>query len=123
MGTIITAKATHDANAAIGEAGATPTWNDGLGTLAFKGVMVLTIEKSAKNLRAILNAFERQGWPAWIPNPIKPAFDTDDRQRLADAVYKLNRGTRVTRMISFRRDGQGKGIIWQGFPNKTKKIG
>lgn len=83
------------------------------------GAIIKRIDQRAESLRAILRAFERQGWPAWIANPIKPDHDKDDRQRLADAVRRLN-DKHKKRLIRFRRDGRGTGVIWELVAKKKK---
>ncbi|HZZ81868.1 MAG TPA: hypothetical protein VFE62_25430 [Gemmataceae bacterium] len=80
----------------------------------------MRLDKPAANQRAILIAFQSQSWPAWIANPLKPDHAKDDRQRLADAVYKLNRHP-TNGQICFRRDGRGTGVIWE-FVDKKSEI-
>jgi hypothetical protein len=95
-----------------------PVWNDKVGTLSVHGRSVLRLAKPAKNQRAILNAFERNGWPSWIANPIEPTYPKDENQRLGDAVYGLNRSLGPDAPLQFRRDGQGKGVFWEFLTEK-----
>lgn len=90
-----------------------PVWKDNEGILLYDGEVILHLNKPAPNQRAILNAFERAGWPTWIPNPLEPDPLIDERQRLADAVYRLNRNV-ADRPLHFRRDGRGHGVCLAG---------
>ena len=92
--------------------GKRPAWDRDRGILSLAGVVVKRFDKPAENQRRILHAFQAANWVAWIANPLKPDYEKDDRQRLADAVYKLNRNQRK-HLIRFRRDGQGLGITWE----------
>jgi hypothetical protein len=97
-----------------------PAWNYDQGILSLDGVVIKRFDKPAENQRAILRAFERAGWPTWVANPIKSDHGKDDRQRLADAVYKLNRH-QENRLIRFRRDGRGTGILWELVQKKKRR--
>lgn len=94
-----------------------PVWNNDRGILTFDGQTVLILRQPAKNLRAILNAFQRQGWPSCIANPLEPDFDRDDRQRLANAVHALNGKKHKIPFIRFRRNGLGR-IVWERLEEK-----
>lgn len=83
-------------------------------------MVIKRFDKPAENQRVILRAFQRNGWPDWIADPIKPDHDKDDRQRLADAVYHLNRH-QENQLVRFRRDGRGMGVIWDWIPKKKKR--
>ncbi len=99
-------------NSGGGGGAMSPEWNDKLGTLSVDGVVILSLDKPAENMRAILNAFQRVSWAHWIPIPLKPEFL---KEGLGEAVYKLNGGRKKqkTPLVHFRRDGQGKGVIWE----------
>jgi hypothetical protein len=86
----------------------TPHW-DGHGTLTYDGETVRKVRGRpvATHLFAILDAFQEQGWPAKIPDPLVGRHDS---QRLREAVRTLNR--RLT-ILHFRCDGSGEGICWE----------
>ena len=97
-----------------------PGWDDDLGILFLGGEIVKRFDKPAENQRRILRAFQAANWLPWIANPLKPDSEMDDRQRLADAVYMLNRH-QTNRLIRFRRDGKGTGIIWERVEKKKSR--
>jgi hypothetical protein len=102
------------------DGGKPPAWNENQGILSRDGVVIKRFDKPAENQRAILRAFERQGWPDWIADPLERDAHMDERQRLADAVYHLNL-RQEHNLIRFRRDGRGMGVIWEWVPKKKKK--
>ena len=63
----------------------------------------------AHNQETILAAFEEDGWPPRIDNPLSGPPD-DAIDRLHNAVKKLNRHSRPLR---FRSDGNGLGVQWE----------
>ncbi len=89
-----------------------PAWDDDRGILSLHGLVIKRFDKPAENQRAILRAFQRQGWPAWIADPLERDPHMDERRRLADAVYHLNRH-QENQLVRFRRDGRGKGVVWE----------
>ena len=63
--------------------------------------------KVAKNVARILDAFEEEGWPDRIDDPLPGGRKPP---RLRGAVATLNRGLSA---IKFRADGTGEGILWE----------
>lgn len=92
-----------------GSSSCRPNWNHETGELHFSGKRVRRVgyPGRATNVVAILDAFEEQGWPNRIDDPLPGGTD---KQRLREAVRNLNR--ELTR-IRFRADGSGTGIVWQ----------
>ena len=95
--------------------GTRPAWDEDRGILSLNGIVIKRFDKPADNQRAIL----REGWPAFIADPLERDPHMDERQRLADAVYHLNRH-QENQLIRFRRDGRGKGVLWE-FVKKKKR--
>jgi hypothetical protein len=58
---------------------------------------------------AILSAFEEDGWPPRIDDPLPRATNMVPRIRLHEAIKRLNGGQRL---IIFGADGTGEGITW-----------
>lgn len=87
---------------------ATPHWDHDRGELHFQGQIVRRVRGAvvAANLVAILDAFETEGWPTRIDDPLPGGRDS---QRLREAVRTLNVG--LTGIV-FRSDGSGQGILW-----------
>jgi len=86
---------------------AAPSWNATLGELRYRGAVIRLVKPEAGNLRAILTAFETDGWPAEIYDPF-PQDDASDRRRRA--VATLNEGLRG---IRFSSTGGGRKIGWK----------
>ncbi len=86
-----------------------PSWNRDTGELQFGGQFVRRIARRmlAANIVLILDAFQKQGWPDRIDDPLP---NGPDKQRLREAVRTLNKRLKV---IRFRADGTGCGIVWE----------
>ena len=65
----------------------------------------------AESQEIILAAFEEEGWPRRIDDPLPPVAGKDSVERLHQAVMGLNRG-QIARLLEFRRDGTGEGVEW-----------
>ena len=61
-------------------------------------------------------AFEEDGWPARIDDPLPPAKKIDAKQRLHDTIKNLNRNQKQ-RLIRFMGDGTGQGVRWKPILN------
>lgn len=83
-------------------------WNKDTGTLSLGGRVVRRVSsvKKAKNIVAILDAFEEEAWPARVSSPIR----NPDPMVMRDAIRSLNKG--LTGIV-FEADGTGEGIRWR----------
>lgn len=61
---------------------------------------------------AILAAFQEEGWPPRIDDPLPGRAEQDPKRRLNNAIKKLN-GCRLARVIRFSGDGTGEGVKWK----------
>jgi hypothetical protein len=86
--------------------GEVPVWNRKTGKLSYRGRLARKVSgvKRAKNLVAILDEFERRGWPEWIPNPLAGRDD----QTLREAIADLSRGLA---WLVFRSSDSG--VLWE----------
>ncbi len=84
-----------------------PRWNKETHELRFKGQVIRKVRPIAKNVIRILDAFEEDGWPSRIDDPLAPSPET---RRVSETLRTLNEGLD---MIRFRADGTGEGIIWE----------
>jgi hypothetical protein len=96
----------------IGEKTATvikPRWNSATGELWFDGELVRKVANmaKAKNVVAILNACEENGWPKTFADPLTGGGDNYTRRR---TVESLNKG--LTR-IRFVCSGDGETFGWE----------
>jgi hypothetical protein len=86
-----------------------PVWDRTKCTLTFRGDLARRVRglTVAKHIVAILDAFQRLGWPERIDDPLP---EHTDKQRLRESIAKLNNGLVGIRFLS---DGSGEGVIWK----------
>ncbi len=89
-----------------------PTWDFARRLLAFNDQVVKQFKRKAVNQELILSAFQEEGWPTRIDDPLTPQPTIDEKRRLADAIKSLNRN-QLTNHIRFHGDGSGQAIIWE----------
>jgi hypothetical protein len=82
-----------------------PRWDRERQELTVGGVLVKRFKVPAVNQEMILAAFEEEGWPPRIDDPIPPKGDTEAR-RLHDTINSLN-GCHLQTLIRFLGDGTG----------------
>lgn len=88
-----------------------PRWDRRSMQLWFGVWLCKSYRRAAPNQWLILDAFEEEGWPPRIDDPIPGCGpDGDPRQRRADAVRFLNRRCEI---LDFFCDGTGEGICWR----------
>jgi hypothetical protein len=90
-----------------------PVWDKDRGTLEYDGQLVKRIKNlgPAKNVVAVLIAFEEAHWPQRIDDPLPEGLDP--RRRLNETLRSLNKNLAG---IRFFADGTGKGICWEARP-------
>ena len=88
-----------------------PEWDRDLQELRFGGRVIKQFKVPAPNQEVILAAFEEEGWPARIDDPLPPQHDQDPKRRLHDTINSLNRNHRCD-AIRFLGDGSGLGVRW-----------
>lgn len=99
---------------ALGAEPAVPVWDSTHGELRFLGRLVRHFRNTASNQRAVLDAFEGQGWPAWLNDPL-PRSDGQRinlKRRLHDTIKNLNRG-HETRCLHFYGADAGRAVGWK----------
>jgi hypothetical protein len=89
-----------------------PNWGAEKRVLWFNGQVVKRFKWHAVNQEAILAAFDEEGWPCRIDDPLPPHPEQDPKRRLSDTIKCLNR-KHFNRLIRFRGDGTGTGIVWE----------
>jgi hypothetical protein len=84
-----------------------PVWNGATGELRWKSRVIRRVRAftQASNIHVILTAFERQGWPDRIDNPLPLG-----QQQLHQTLRSLNRGLRGMR---FHALNGGRVITWK----------
>ena len=89
-----------------------PRWDTVRHELRLGNVLVKKFKWRAANQEAILNAFEEEGWPAHIDDPLTQNPDMNPKRRLSDAIKCLNRKQKNA-LIRFCGDGTGEGVLWE----------
>ena len=90
----------------------TVDWHADARKLCVNGQIVKRFKWPAANQEAVLNAFQEEGWPERIDDPLPPQPEQDPKRRLADTIKCLNR-KQVNQLIHFHGDGTGEGIFWE----------
>ncbi len=89
-----------------------PNWNAERRMLTYEGQIVKVFKWAAENQEAILSAFEEEGWPPRIDDPLHPHPGVDSKRRLSDTIKCLNR-KQLRSILHFRGDGTGEGVVWE----------
>jgi hypothetical protein len=90
-----------------------PRWDGDRRQLWYRDTLVKWYRQPAPSQETILSAFEEDGWPPRIDDPLPMVDGLDPHERLHDAVKRLNRD-QLVRLLVFRRDGSGEGVEWAG---------
>lgn len=93
------------------EARRQPRWDAERRMLWLGNMLVKRFRLEAKSQELILAAFEEEGWPTHLDDPLPPRADVDSRRRLHDTIKRLNRH-QEHQLIRFHGDGSGRGIRW-----------
>jgi hypothetical protein len=89
-----------------------PKWDDQRRQLRVGSEIVKEFKLASPNQETILTAFEEEGWPPRIDDPLPQLPPLDPRRRLHDTIKALNRKQRNC-LIRFMGDGSGEGIRWE----------
>jgi hypothetical protein len=89
-----------------------PHWDSARHELRVGGRLVKQFKQPSPNQEMILMAFEEEHWPARIDDPLPPVAEQCPKRRLHDAIKCLNRNHR-SRLVRFRGDGTGEGVVWE----------
>jgi hypothetical protein len=92
----------------------TPVWESTQGELRFRGRLVRRFRNAASHQRAILDAFESQGWPERLKDPLPYPENRriNLKRRLRDTIKNLNRD-HETRCLHFYAADAGRAVGWQ----------
>ncbi len=89
-----------------------PCWNRETRELHVGKVLVKRFRVPAPNQEKVLDAFEEEGWPPRIDDPLPPVAKIAPRQRLRDTIKALNRNRKTT-VLRFAGDGNAEGVQWR----------
>src|SRR5262245_37573431 len=99
-----------------------PRWDADRRILWLGNILVKQFRLAAKNQELLLAAFEEEGWPIHIDDPLPPRPGVDSKRRLHDTINRLNRHQRRQAM-RFQGDGTGCGIRWLPVSGKRQRNG
>jgi hypothetical protein len=88
-----------------------PRWDGWTRTLTFNGQVVKRFGRVAPNVELVLAAFERRKWAQRINNPLPAVRGRDRKRHLHETIQNINRRL-DHRLLFFRGDGTGRGIVW-----------
>jgi hypothetical protein len=88
-----------------------PCWLPERRELHLNGSLVKRYKWQAMNQETVLAVFEEEGWPHRIDDPLPQAPEQDPKRRLSDTIKCLNR-KQTNRLVLFRGDGAGEGVVW-----------
>jgi hypothetical protein len=88
-----------------------PNWDSDRRELAWGGIVVKRFRLPAANQEVILSAFQEDGWPARIDDPLPQDSFHSPPERLREAVRGLNRAQSQP-LLRFGTDGTGRGVTW-----------
>jgi hypothetical protein len=89
-----------------------PVWDNAHRELRYNGQVVKRYRVPAANQQAILEAFQEDGWPEFIDDPIPPDPDQDSKRRLNVTIKSLNRN-QLAPLLRFHGNGNGLQIHWE----------
>ena len=89
-----------------------PHWDGETRELRLDGQIVKQFKWQAVNQEIVLGAFQEDGWPPVIDDPIPPKPEQDTKRRLQDTIKSLNRN-QAHPVIKFHGNGSGEGIRWE----------
>jgi hypothetical protein len=97
-----------------------PVWDNERHELRVGSEIVKRFKWPAANQETILAAFEEEGWPPRIDDPLPPQAEQDSKRRLHDTIKCLNKNQRNS-LIHFRGDGTGEAIVWEFSENHNSR--
>lgn len=89
-----------------------PEWDGQRQELRLGDAVVKQFKVPAANQERILAAFQEEGWPVRIDDPLPPNSEQDSKRRLHDTINSLNRNQKQN-LLRFTGDGSGQGVRWE----------
>ena len=88
-----------------------PDWQSGKRVLTFGDKIVKKFKWPAPNQELLVAAFQEEGWPETILDPLPPDDFVDSKARLHDTIKCLNRN-QANAVIRFHGNGDGQSVRW-----------
>jgi len=89
-----------------------PKWDRDRQELKVGPAVIKRFKVPAVNQEMVLAAFEEEGWPPRIDDPLPPHGEQAPKRRLQETIKSLNRNQKRT-LIRFLGDGSGQGVRWE----------
>ena len=97
----------------------TPQWDCDRREIRLGSHVVKQFKLPSPNQETILMAFEEEGWPPRIDDPLPTQPHLDPKRRLHDTIRSLNRHQKH-RLLRFKGDGTGEGVLWEAFDRQLE---
>jgi hypothetical protein len=91
-----------------------PLWDREQRTLWWHGAVVKRFRQPAGNQVTLVTAFQEEGWPQRIDNPLGGRGNCTGKERLHDTIKRLNQ-QKPERLLVFHADGTGEGVYWEPY--------
>ncbi|MEO1527627.1 MAG: hypothetical protein AAFX06_19530 [Planctomycetota bacterium] len=89
-----------------------PVWDPDKRELRLRDDVVKRFRQPSRNQELVLAAFQEDGWPSRIDDPLPMEIDRDPKERLQATIKSLNRH-QIEKQIRFSGDGTGQAILWK----------
>jgi hypothetical protein len=89
-----------------------PHWDREARILCVGRQIVKQYRVPSPNQEAVLAAFQEEGWPKFIHDPLSPAAEQPPKQRLRETIRGLNTNQKNA-LVRFRGDGTGERVGWE----------
>jgi hypothetical protein len=89
-----------------------PVWDQLRRELRYGNQVVKHFRVPAANQEIILQAFQEEGWPPCIDDPLPPRKDAPSKGRLLASVKSLNR-SQLSPLLLFHGNGNGIQVYWE----------
>src|SRR5207248_2946971 len=97
-----------------------PCWDREGGELLLGDAVVKRFPRVSPTQYAVLDAFQRAGWPAEVANPLGDERYRAASERLRDALNKLHRGQAGKARIRFHVRLRGRRVSWEHIPGGSQ---
>jgi hypothetical protein len=97
-----------------------PYWDKDRRMLLFRNQIVKQFKVPAPNQELLLAAFQEEGWPHHIDDPLPRVGLIDPKRRLHDTIATLNRNQRA-RLLRFFGDGHAQGLCWEALTHAVTR--
>lgn len=99
-----------------------PVWDPARRELLWGERIVKRFRVPAPNQELVLVAFQEEGWPPHIDDPLPHVLAVEPKRRLHDTIVALNRH-QAEHAVRFLGDGTGTGVCWELEPPGAKRTG